>query len=103
VCEVWPYARLDPSYWEPVASDVPALLFSGSHDPVTPPAGAEALAAHLSNSLHVVVPGAGHGVGGPCIQQIQLAFTEAASVDDLDLSCIEAQPPTEFVVPEASQ
>lgn len=100
VCEIWPHARLDPSFWEPVASDVPALLFSGTRDPVTPPAGAQTVARHLPNSLHLVVPGAGHGVRGPCIQEIQDRFVETASVEDLDTSCLEARPPTEFVVPE---
>ncbi len=103
VCEVWPYTRLDPSYWQPVASEVPALLLSGSRDPVTPPAGAEAVASHLPNSLHIVVPGAGHGVGGPCIQQIQTRFVEAGTTEGLDTSCLEERPPTEFVVPEASE
>jgi len=97
-CKAWPYARLDPSHWEPVASDVPALLLSGTRDPVTPPAGAVAVAEHLSNSLHIVVPGAGHGVGGPCLDEIQLRFVESASVEGLDTSCLEARPPTEFVV-----
>ena len=102
-CAVWPYARLDPSYWEPVASDVPALLLSGSRDPVTPPAGAEAVAEHLSNHLHVVVPGGGHGVGGPCVNELVRQFIESASVEGLDTSCLEARPPTEFVLPEAAQ
>ncbi len=101
VCEVWPYARLEPSFWEPVRSDVPALLLSGSRDPVTPPPGAEAVARLLPNSLHLVVPGAGHGVGGPCIQQIQTRFIEAGTVEGLDISCLEERPPTEFVLPEA--
>ena len=100
VCEVWPYARLDASFWEPVASDVPALLLSGSRDPVTPPSGAERVARHLPNSLHLVVEGAGHGVGGPCIGQIQRSFIEAGTVDGLDTSCLEERPPTEFVLPE---
>lgn len=103
VCEVWPHARLDPSFWEPVTSDVPALLLSGTRDPVTPPSGAEAVASHLPNSLHLVVPGAGHGVGGPCIREIQLRFVESGSVEGIDTSCLEARPPTEFVVEEAAE
>jgi pimeloyl-ACP methyl ester carboxylesterase len=103
VCDNWPYARLDPSFWEPVASDVPALLFSGGRDPVTPPAGGEAVARYLSNSLHVVVPGSGHGAFGPCIGQIQQQFIESGTVDGLDTSCVEARPPTEFVLPETEE
>ncbi len=103
VCEVWPYARLDPAFWEPVPSEVPALLFSGSRDPVTPPAGAEAVASHLSNNLHIVVPGAGHGVGGPCVREIQARFIEAGTAEGLDSSCLEERPPTEFVLPEEGE
>ncbi len=103
VCEVWPYARLEPSFWEPVVSDTPALLLSGSRDPVTPPAGAEAVASRFPNSLHLVIPGGGHGAGGPCIQQIQTRFIEAGTALGLDTSCLEERPPTEFVVPAAEE
>lgn len=103
VCEVWPHAELEPSFWEPVASDVPTLLVSGSRDPVTPPAGAEAVARHLSNSLHVVVPGAGHVFGGFCIQKIQQDFIESGTVEGLDVSCLKERPPTEFVLPAADE
>jgi pimeloyl-ACP methyl ester carboxylesterase len=100
VCDVWPHARLDPSFWEPVRSQVPALLFSGSRDPVTPPAGGEAVARYLPNSLHIVVPGGGHVVGGECVRKIEARFIEAGSVEGLDTSCLEAPPPTEFVLPD---
>jgi len=103
VCEVWPHARLDPSFWEPVRSDVPALLFSGTRDPVTPVSGAQAVARHLSNSLHLVVPGAGHGVGGDCADEIERQFVESGSIEGLDTSCLEARPPTEFVLPDDTE
>ncbi len=102
-CEVWPYARLAPAFWEPVTSEVPALLFSGSRDPVTPPAGAEAVASRLPNSLHIVVPGAGLGVGGPCALEIQTRFIEAGTAVGLDRSCLTERPPTEFVLPEEEE
>ncbi len=99
VCEVWPYARLDDSFWDPVSSDVPALLLSGSRDPVTPASGAEKVAAGFPNSLHILVEGAGHGVGGPCIGLIVARFIDTASVEGLHTSCLEERPPTEFVLP----
>ena len=100
VCKVWPHAELEASFWEPVESDIPTLLLSGDRDPVTPPSGGEAVAAGLPNSLHIVVPGAGHGVGGPCIAGIERQFVESGSVEGLDTSCIEARPETEFVIAE---
>ena len=83
-----------------IESDVPTLILSGSHDPVTPASGGEELARHLSNSKHVVVEGAGHGIFGDCVGQMQLDLVETGSVEGLDDSCLEAIPPTEFVVAE---
>lgn len=89
VCEFWPHAELPEGYGEPVSVDVPTLLLSGTHDPVTSPRwGAEA-ARHLPNSLHLVVPGC-HGVGGPCIASIEREFLERAAVQGLDTSCVES-------------
>lgn len=88
VCDLWPYARLPASHWTPVQSDAPTLLLSGSLDPVTPPEGADAVAAHLTNALHVVVPGGGHGVRGPCLERMITTLIETASLDALDLTCV---------------
>ena len=74
------------------------LLLSGTRDPVTPPSGAEAVARHLPNSLHIVVENGGHGVGGQCLNEIQRRFVETASIEGLDTSCLDSRPPTEFVI-----
>jgi pimeloyl-ACP methyl ester carboxylesterase len=100
VCDLWPHAELPASHWEPVVSEAPTLLLSGGRDPVTPPEGAEAVARHLPNSLHVVVPNGGHGVGGPCIAEMMRVLVETARLDDLDPSCIQAASPTNFRVPD---
>ena len=52
--------RSPADFRAPVRSDVPVLLLSGGLDPVTPPAAADAVAATLPNSRHVVAPGLGH-------------------------------------------
>jgi pimeloyl-ACP methyl ester carboxylesterase len=97
VCDLWPYARLDPSFWKPVVSDVPTLFLSGNRDPVTPPTGAEAVAHHFSNSLHLVVENAGHGAGGPCVDAIQVQFINSGSVENLDTTCLVSRPANEFL------
>jgi pimeloyl-ACP methyl ester carboxylesterase len=99
VCDLWPAARLPSGFLEPVHSSVPTLLVSGSRDPVTPPEGADLVAGTLSRSLHVVVPGAGHGAWGPCVEGLVLELQRTGSVDSLDPSCLQAVPPTEFVLP----
>jgi len=99
VCERWPSAKLPESYFRAVRSDRPALFLSGDRDPVTPVGGGNAVAAGWPNSRHVVVPGGGHGQGGPCITQMILELVETASVEGIDVSCVQSTPPTTFEMP----
>lgn len=85
-CAFWPKGRIPEDFGEPVVSDRPVLLLSGTLDPVTPPRWGEAAAEHLENSLHLVVPG-GHGVRGPCVNTIVRAFQAAGTVEGLDIGC----------------
>ena len=78
-CLVWPAAPLPDGFDQPVRSDIPTLLLSGSRDPVTPDRFADEVAEWLRNSLTVVVPGAGHGVAGRCVETLQLV--ESGSVE----------------------
>jgi len=88
ICDYWPKSKLPHDHAEHVSVNVPVLLLSGTQDPVTPPSfGAEA-ASHLSNSLHIIAPGA-HGVGGPCISRIQQQFLDTGTVVDLDTECVD--------------
>jgi pimeloyl-ACP methyl ester carboxylesterase len=98
-CRTWPHASLPASHFTPVASAVPTLLLSGSRDPVTPPEGAEAVAAHLSRHLHVIVPNGGHGVGGPCIERMVGHLVTTGGLAGIDTSCVAKAPPTVFRVP----
>jgi pimeloyl-ACP methyl ester carboxylesterase len=88
-CEFWPAGSIAASYYEPVRSDVPALVLSGDVDPVTPPTWGAQVSAHLSRALHLTVPATGHGVlGTGCGQRLVAAFIERGSVDGLDTSCV---------------
>jgi pimeloyl-ACP methyl ester carboxylesterase len=100
-CRAWPHARLPDAYFTPVSSDVPTLLLSGARDPVTPPEGAEAVAAHLSRHRHVVVPNGGHGVRGPCVDRMVAHLVMTGSLEGIDTSCVAAVPPTAFRLPPA--
>ena len=89
-CTVWPAADLPPDYFDPVRSDVPALLLSGDLDPVTPPRWGEEVLSGLSNARHVVAPGAGHGViAHGCADDVIAEFVEAGNHAGLDVSCLE--------------
>jgi pimeloyl-ACP methyl ester carboxylesterase len=92
-CELWPRGTVEATYADPVKSDKPVLLITGEWDPVTPPAHGDIAAKTLSNSLHIVVPHGGHGLGGlqniNCLDGLITQFIETASDKTLDTSCIK--------------
>jgi pimeloyl-ACP methyl ester carboxylesterase len=103
-CAFWPRGELPKDYREPVKSDVPVLLLSGELDPVTPPSWAEEARRTLTNSLHVTLPGVGHGaysVG--CARALMADFVTRGSLAGLEPRCGESlkRPPffTSFAGP----
>jgi len=100
-CEFWPKGEVPAAYYEPVASSVPTLLFSGELDPVTPPRWGDAVAKHLKNARHVIVPGSGHiAMSTGCAARIARDFLDRASVEGLDTSCVQAlRRPPFFLTP----
>lgn len=106
-CEGWPRHAVAADYHQPLASDAPVLLISGELDPATPPGGAHLAARTLSNALHVVIPGGGHGAGNmpgiECVRELMTRFVREASVRGLDPSCVGEvrRPPFVIDIPEA--
>jgi hypothetical protein len=100
-CTMWPKGEVDSSYYEPVVSDVPALVLSGDLDPVTPPTWGEAVVTSLSKGRHITVPATGHGViGTPCGVKLIHDFLDSASSASLDTSCVRSiRRPPFFVTP----
>jgi pimeloyl-ACP methyl ester carboxylesterase len=95
-CEIWPKGHVGEDYYDPVVSDVPALVLSGDADPVTPPVWGEHVVRHLKRARHVALPATGHGVAAtPCGARLVAEFLERGSADDLDVSCARsvARPP----------
>jgi pimeloyl-ACP methyl ester carboxylesterase len=90
VCRLWDVAELPASFWDPVRTDTPVLLISGEWDPVTPAAWGDAVAEHLPNSVHVVVPGGGHYPRNDCTLGLEEELLETGEVSGLDLSCVGA-------------
>jgi pimeloyl-ACP methyl ester carboxylesterase len=91
-CALWPRAEIPTDYAEPVRADVPALIFTGQWDPVTPPLYGDMTAKHLTNSLHLVVPHGGHGFNGldglDCIQNLITDFINRGATKGLDTTCV---------------
>lgn len=97
MCSSWPPGFIDDGFKEPVESDIPTLLLSGEADPVTPPANGEHVAAGLSNSLHLVGKGQGHGMAARgCTPGIMAQFVATGSVDGLETDCLERLKPAPF-------
>ena len=92
-CSLWPRATIPKDYSEPTKADAPVLILTGEWDPVTPPAHGDAVAKHLTNSVHIVVPDGAHGLGGlqgsDCIVRLQTMFVERGTTKGLDTSCVK--------------
>lgn len=99
ICSVWPRGAVDSDFHSPLHSDIPALLLSGSDDPVTPPSDAELARRGFSRSVHIVLQGFGHGqLTAPCVDRVMAAFVEKGSIDRLDTSCTRDDRPMPFFV-----
>jgi pimeloyl-ACP methyl ester carboxylesterase len=99
VCAAWPRGEPAQVVREPVVSDAPVLMLSGEADPITPPWHADQLTGSLSNSLHLIFAGMGHGnAGSDCTRRIIDSFIETGSISGLDTSCVQnVEPPPFFV------
>lgn len=103
ICAQWPQAKLPDDYWQPVVSDLPALLLSGAMDPVTPPRWGELVRQQLKNSLHLVVPGGHHIVTAEgCISQLITAFIAKGNIQGIDSSCVQNIQPLAIHLPASA-
>ena len=99
ICESWPRGPVDPDFSEPVKSDRPVLLLSGSNDPVTPARYGEQAKVRLKQSKHLVLAGQGHGqIARGCVPRLAAQFVAAASFDGLDTTCVEKVAPAAFML-----
>lgn len=89
-CHAWDKGVLDEDFKQPVVSDIPALVMSGSDDPVTPPEYGERIVKHLSHSRHIVNENQGHMQAAMgCIPLLMAEFINTASTENLPLDCLD--------------
>jgi pimeloyl-ACP methyl ester carboxylesterase len=100
ICDDWGVPQLGPSADEALVSDIPALLYSGRFDPITPPSNGDILAQTLSRSYKYVFPANGHGafLGGVCSTQIMRDFLNDPNVEP-NASCVASKRGPVFVTP----
>lgn len=90
ICESWPVREVPADFKSLVETDRPVLLLSGEADPVTPPSNGEKVLQGLSNGLHLVANGQGHGVAWRgCMPRIVADFYQHAKPGELDTKCME--------------
>jgi pimeloyl-ACP methyl ester carboxylesterase len=92
-CAEWPRGLVPKDYSSPVRSDVPALIFTGQWDPVTPPEYGATAAKNFRKSVHIVLMSGGHGFNGleglDCITNLMNEFIDRGSATNLDSSCVK--------------
>jgi len=100
ICENWPVEEADPSFKEPLVSDIPTLILEGELDPVTPPEYGQLVASHLSNAYFFEFPGFGHAgeSTSECALSITAAFIEDPTTQP-DAACMAEMPGLAFDVP----
>ena len=97
-CRSWPKGRPLAEPMDAV-SQTPALILSGTHDPVTPPRTGEMMSRHFARFRHVVVPAAAHNASFTgCVPELIAGFIAQGHGDTIDASCASetAWPP--FVI-----
>jgi pimeloyl-ACP methyl ester carboxylesterase len=99
-CRTWPRGKVPADYYEPVSSNVPALILSGGLDPATPPHHGDEVARTLTSARHFVAPELGHGVSlHGCAPRLIESFVRAGSASELDGKCLQRIPRPLFVMP----
>ena len=99
LCADWPRGPIDADFHQKLDSPVPALLLSGTADPVTPAAFGDEAALGFHYALHLKLPDQGHGqLAQPCMDGVMAAFLDAAhrsarpKVDSNCLTKVVAEP-----------
>jgi len=81
---------IDDDFKIPLVSDIPALILSGSDDPITPPDYGDRVAKHLSNAIHVVNQHQSHMQATlGCLPKLMAEFINTASASELPLDCLD--------------
>jgi pimeloyl-ACP methyl ester carboxylesterase len=99
-CENWPVDQADPSFKDPLVSDIPTLILEGELDPVTPPEYGRIVGGHLSNAYFFEFPGFGHA--GESTSECALSMTAQFFRDPStkpDEACMAEMPGLAFDVP----
>ncbi len=86
-CKTWNVDPVPATFVDPVRSDAPILMISGTDDPASPPEYARDALPYLPHARIMLVPGASHDSNlPPCVDATIVAFVKARSAAGLNLS-----------------
>jgi len=98
-CRNWPRHELPAGYGEPVKTDVPVLIISGSHDPVTPPRWSAVMARGMTRATHITIDYMAHSAyglsGTDCLPRTFATFLNVPAAP-VDMPCRNAMRPQPF-------
>lgn len=98
-CSQWKVPAMPETFNDPVRSDKPVLMLSGSDDPATPPRYAVEAAKYLPNARIALVQGAGHAAETPCTDALIVQFVRAQSAKGLNVDgCSSAFTVPKFII-----
>lgn len=80
---------------QPVISDIPTLMASGSLDPVTPPNNAKRALKHLKNGYEIIFSDESHDLFNPCFLQIAEDFLNDP-LNKPNMECSSVRNPIEW-------
>lgn len=90
MCNRWPRGMTDEDMKAPLSATTPTLILSGEEDPITPPAYGELVGSGLSNSLHLIGTGQGHGIfNRGCLPRLIGEFVAAGAWQEIDTACVQ--------------
>ena len=96
ICSVWPAGPIDDDFKQPLSTDIPTLLLSGTADPSTPPLYADMASRNLKKAWLLNGEHQGHGqVAVGCMPRIVEQFIDDATFDISDADCLQSS----FVMP----
>lgn len=85
-CRIWNVVPVAASFIEPVRSEAPILMISGSDDPTSPPKYAQEALPYLPNARILLIKNAGHATETACSEALIVEFVRARSSKGLDLA-----------------
>ncbi len=93
-------APRDGQAYQPVETDLPALIIEGDMDPITPPPLAKAIMPGFKNGTYVEFPYAGHGPSRSvkCAGDMLNLFFDKPTQKP-DLSCVDEMKAPDFIAP----